>query len=360
MSTADYSEQPTAQHQDTYAQTTAAPDHEQVLEVAETDDSYETGGSFIESTASVAEKLLDYRLENGRTYHKYKDGLYNLPNDSKEAERLDLQHYMFLLSFHDNLGMAPPNRPGANVGRVLDIGTGTGVWAIDFGDEHPETEVLGVDLSAIQSEFTPPNVKFEIDDLEESWTFSKPFDYIHSRLMNSSISDWQRLIRQSFDNLTPGVFLEIIEVDPFLDCDDGTLKPEHSVMKTLNLLMIAAQALGASYQDPRELEPMMMEAGFTDIVMQQLKWPTNPWPKEDRYKELGALCRQNMDDGWEGICMAPLTRAFGWSREKVLDMIEENRKDFHNRDIHAYISVWVIYGKKPENSAAITADGSTL
>ncbi|TDZ35417.1 Secondary metabolism regulator LAE1 [Colletotrichum spinosum] len=359
MSAADSSAQPIAQPLVSDAQANTGLDHEQVLEVDETDDSSVTGSSSIASTASVAESLLDYRLENGRTYHKYKDGKYSLPNDAREADRLDLQHHMFLLSFHDKLGAAPPNKPGANVGRVLDIGTGTGIWAMDFGDEHPEAEVLGVDLSAIQPEFTLPNVKFELDDLEEPWTFSKPFDYIHSRLMNSAIRDWKKLIRQSFDNLTPGGFLEVIEVDPFLNCDDGTLKPEHSVMKTLGLLMEAAQALGASYQDPRELKPIMIEAGFTDVVMKQLKWPTNPWPKEDRYKELGVWCRQNMDDGWEGICMAPLTRALGWSREEVLAMLVENRQDFHNRDIHAYISIWTIYGKKPENPTAISAEGNT-
>jgi methylase of polypeptide subunit release factors len=34
--------------------------------------------------------------------------------------------------------------------RVLDIGTGTGIWAMDFGDEFPEAEVTGTDISPIQ------------------------------------------------------------------------------------------------------------------------------------------------------------------------------------------------------------------
>lgn len=34
--------------------------------------------------------------------------------------------------------------------RVLDLGTGTGIWAIDFADMHPEARVFGVDLSPIQ------------------------------------------------------------------------------------------------------------------------------------------------------------------------------------------------------------------
>lgn len=53
----------------------------------------------------------------------------------------DLQHHLFLLTFDDKLGLAPPNEPGSQVKRVLDLGTGTGIWAMDFGDEHPGTHV---------------------------------------------------------------------------------------------------------------------------------------------------------------------------------------------------------------------------
>lgn len=45
----------------------------------------------------------------------------------------------------------------------------------------------------------PPNVKFEVDDIEDTWTYSGPFDYIHSRMMNSSISKWEEYIRQSYE-----------------------------------------------------------------------------------------------------------------------------------------------------------------
>lgn len=66
---------------------------------------------------------------------------------------LDLQHTLFLLTFYDKLGNAPPNDPGSGVRRVLDVGTGIGAWSIDFGDEHPEAEVryqstpIGLDLA---------------------------------------------------------------------------------------------------------------------------------------------------------------------------------------------------------------------
>lgn len=33
---------------------------------------------------------------------------------------------------------------------VLDAGTGTGIWALDFGEVHTGSQVIGVDLMPIQ------------------------------------------------------------------------------------------------------------------------------------------------------------------------------------------------------------------
>lgn len=62
---------------------------------------------------------------------------------------LDLQHHLHNLTFGDKLIIAPIPKEQV-LHRVLDVGTGTGIWAIDFADDHPESEVLGCDLSPIQ------------------------------------------------------------------------------------------------------------------------------------------------------------------------------------------------------------------
>ncbi len=67
------------------------------------------------------------------------------PNDETEKDRLDLNHHIWQMTFDGKLYTA--NIPkGKVLHRVLDVGTGTGIWAIDFADAHPESTVLGVDL----------------------------------------------------------------------------------------------------------------------------------------------------------------------------------------------------------------------
>lgn len=67
--------------------------------------------------------------ESGRTFHGYKEGKYFLPNDAAEQDRLDLQHAGFQHLFEGKLYRAPLQNPR----NVLDIATGTGIWAMDFG-----------------------------------------------------------------------------------------------------------------------------------------------------------------------------------------------------------------------------------
>lgn len=39
---------------------------------------------------------------------------------------------------------------GEEPGKILDVGTGTGIWAIEMGDDYPSAEILGTDLSPTQ------------------------------------------------------------------------------------------------------------------------------------------------------------------------------------------------------------------
>jgi hypothetical protein len=80
-------------------------------------------------TQSATLSIYDFVEEHGRTYHKYKQGKYVLPNDVEEQNRLDMQHQMALRLLEGKLHLAPIEK---NLQNALDIGTGTGIWAIEF------------------------------------------------------------------------------------------------------------------------------------------------------------------------------------------------------------------------------------
>ncbi|KAK1545412.1 hypothetical protein CPAR01_02914 [Colletotrichum paranaense] len=303
--------------------------------------------SIVPSTISLRKSLLEYRIENGRTYHRYKDGKYNLPNDEKELDRLDLQHHLWLLALDDKLGMAPPCMEGAQVGRVLDVGTGSGIWVLDFGDEHPESEVFGIDLSPTLPIYVPPNVKFEVDDAEEEWTWSRPFSYIHSRVMTSSIGDWKLYLRRCFNHLEPGGWVELQEFDLFPRSDDGTLTPEHPLMRWCSLLLEASEKFGRPYVEVPLLKDLLIEVGFVDVSLSLCKWPTNTWPKDPKYKEIGTWHGENVSGGLEGFTMAPLTRALDWTPAEVEEFLVDVRENIQDRTIHAWWPAYCIVGRKP-------------
>lgn len=101
---------------------------------------------------------------------------------------------------------------------------------VDFGDEHPEASVLGVDLSPIQPQFLPLNVMFEVDDIEDRWLYSQNFDYIHSRMMIGSLNNFPRLFQQAFQFLKPGGWLEMMDPVWPMQLQDGEW-PEDSALK---------------------------------------------------------------------------------------------------------------------------------
>ncbi|KAF6819068.1 methyltransferase domain-containing protein [Colletotrichum sojae] len=302
-----------------------------------TDDSSSDRAESIASLkTSLASSIYNFRAENGRTYHRYKDGTYLYPNDERESDRLDLQHELFLLTLDWKLGLAPPNEEDSNVKRVLDVGTGTGLWAIDFGDAHPNAEVIGVDLSPPQVD-VPPNVVFEIDDLEEPWLYSRPFDYIHSRMMTSSVANWKNYLQKCFDNLEPGGYLELQEVDGLAISDDGTLKEDSAMQKGSKLLKEACEIFGRPFQSIPALIGIMQDIGFVDIVSTKYKWPTNSWPKDPKLKLMGDYSLANNLAGIEGWYMAPYTRALGWKKEEVQVFLIDVRKELKDTSIHAYL-----------------------
>ncbi|KAK1751060.1 methyltransferase [Echria macrotheca] len=328
-----------------------APVQAPVTEALAVDDDLESDhdsvlGSESSSTASLSSSILQYRHENGRTYHAYKDGKYVMPNDDQEQERLDLQHHLFLLTFDNKLYLSPAGQHGHALHNVLDVGTGTGIWAVDFADEHPATSVIGIDLSPIQSPFVPPNLSFQVDDIEEPWTFSVKFDFIYSRMMTAALASFPRFFGQAYANLQPGGWLEMADICP-ITSDDGTLTEDMAIHKWVTQLLDGTRMIGRPFDGAFEYKRQMEEAGFVNVQEHVFKWPQNRWPKDARYKELGTWTLENITSGLEGLSAAVYTRVLGWSKEEVDVLLAQVRNEMKDTKIHSYWPIYVVYGQKP-------------
>jgi trans-aconitate methyltransferase len=157
---------------------------------------------------------------------------------------------------------------GPNPQRVLDLGTGTGIWAIDFADEFPGALVIGTDLSPIQPTDVPPNIKFYVDDMESGWTYGpdEKFDFIHSRALSGCIANFDQLYRRVHDNLNPGGWVEVQEYETaFYSDDDPTLSKVPNCKKLQDLCNEAGEKAGAVFMIAQEQRQKLISAGFEDV-----------------------------------------------------------------------------------------------
>ncbi|KUJ12577.1 S-adenosyl-L-methionine-dependent methyltransferase [Mollisia scopiformis] len=291
---------------------------------------------------SLRSSIYDYMEENGRTYHAFNSGKYMLPNDEREQDRLDLQHHSFRIMLDGKLHLAPL----ANPQRVLDIATGTGIWAIEFAQEYPEAVVIGTDLSPIQPGYVPPNCQFQVDDAEEEWTFREPFDYIHARAIVTCFKNNKTMAQKIFDGLAPGGYFELQDPSFPMKCDDGTL--EGTALEEWNTLLIESMTrIGRNLLDTHNWAQHLHDAGFIDIVEHKLLVPVNPWARGKKNKLLGAISLQNMTEGVASMSTAAFTRILGWSQERLEVFLVRVRDDLRSKGVHAYGVVYFITARKP-------------
>ncbi|KAK2730808.1 hypothetical protein FQN55_005509 [Onygenales sp. PD_40] len=278
-------------------------------------------------TGSLSAEARKYPEENGRRYHAYQEGRYLLPNDEKENDRLDIHHALFMTVMDNNLFLAPLKDPKS----ALDLCTGSGIWAVEFGKvtgaENRYVPGLRSDWQRPKPNATvagrvPPNLQFIVDDVESEWVYEDtPFDFIHARYLAEAIRDMPRLIKQAFSCVKPGGWVE------FQDWDTHPYSMDNSHQGTairyfFDVVLEAFAKQGYITNPGGNLERIFKEAGFINVHVKKYR------------KRVGAYNILQFDEAIEGGAMAVLTRHEKWKPEEVQVLIAKARADARRPDIH--------------------------
>ncbi|KAJ7793565.1 S-adenosyl-L-methionine-dependent methyltransferase [Mycena olivaceomarginata] len=124
----------------------------------------------------------------------------------QETRRLDEMHAAFTHYFGGELGPSPiaDVRPR----KILDLGCGSGAWAIQAAIQFPEAQVVAVDISPLPKRQIPGNMTFAQLDLSKDWDLeNQSFDVVHSRLVISHVPNGEHVVRRSAQLVKPGGLL---------------------------------------------------------------------------------------------------------------------------------------------------------
>ncbi|KAA8629316.1 hypothetical protein SMACR_06716 [Sordaria macrospora] len=317
------------------------------------DDGNSACGSDAESsTASITSSILNYRTINGRTYHSdsVTDGEYWGPNDKKHLDALEIYHEAIELMLDHKLHMAPIKD---NIERAIDIGTGLGIWAIDFADKYPTCEVTGTDITPVQPSWIPPNVRFEIDDATKEWTY-KPnhFDFIHVRFMIGAIADWPAFYQEAYRVCKPGGWIEHIDHSPVVSSDDGSVKPGSALDTYGKVIAQAGQKMGRSTTLAQEttMEEGMKAAGFVNVQVKEFKMPVTAWSKDQREKEIGMYVQTAAGADIVGVVQYLYGNIMGWTQDEIEAFATHLARELRDFSLHPYYHWKYVWAQKPEDA----------
>ncbi|KAG0305804.1 hypothetical protein BGZ98_003557 [Dissophora globulifera] len=283
---------------------------------------------------------------DGRRRHSIKSAPYMLPNDLTETERLEAQHYMAQFCFQGNYNVRLDHNAPL---KILDVATGTGVWALEMAREFPKAELFGVDISPIypNSELSanpgtvvPPNCHFQLCNVLDGLPFPDNFfDFIYMRLVVYAFSPAQRkqvnldLMRV----LKPLGHIQLVE-------SDGIVYNAGSTTEMVNALSIeTAKKRSVDPTEVQRLKPGLRRVGFTQVRSFCIALPVGGWGGI-----IGQLSQQNM----HGLAKIWLRGELGRKTEdECKSTLEEMDRECEL--LRSFYRVWLVTGQKPDGWVAL-------
>ena len=276
---------------------------------------------------------------------------YLLPDNEPEAERLNFQHKLFLEIF-EGLYRAPTDP--TKLHRILDVGCGTGNWAIDFAKQYPNAAVFGIDINeSPQWKTAPPNCKLWVADLgnETTWAgLEEKFDMIHGRMIVVGVRDWPKLFARCFDHLSPGGWVEMQELQFPVTYEGNAPKSDSKFMEIGEHMEKGMAIVGLNPHIASRFPEILAGVGFARPKLEDFRMILGPWPEDERRQHLGRMGLQNFNMGLRGFTEKLFTGVLGWSAEDYDKFIKEASRELNDGEAQFYVPLKVCFAQKPASS----------
>ncbi|ESU11854.1 hypothetical protein FGSG_05834 [Fusarium graminearum PH-1] len=272
------------------------------------------GDDVASSTTSVSSSILEYRKFQGRTYHSEKyNSEYFAPNDERQRDSMDISD-----------------------------------WYCDFADEYPEAEVIGTDLSPIQPSWVPPNVKFELEDATNTWSWpDNYFDFIHIRYLIGAIADWGALFKEAFRCCKSGSYFESVEVNPLFKSDDESINNIAPIQTWNKICRESEKAFGRSLCEVENDTQLLGEVGFVDLQVTDFKVPVGGWAKDTNLQRVGQFHRAGIENDLQGYTLMTWQKVFGSPGKEYQLFLMQMRQALRDKNVHGYMRIRFITARKP-------------
>ncbi|ATY58519.1 methyltransferase LaeA [Cordyceps militaris] len=277
--------------------------------------------------------------KHGRFYGNWRPDKYLFPIDREETDRCDTFHKFFQLARKNQVFSYPILRGNA---RVLDLGTGTGIWAIDVAENYLKwAHVMAVDLNKIQPALIPPNVEMVQFDIEEaSWEpLLKDCDLVHMRLLLGSIHNtlWPNIYRNAYAHTTPGGYIEQVEIH-WLPSWEGIEQPAVSAFK--NWAEFFLQGMDnferSARVDTKGVKKMMEAAGYVNFEERTMRCYVNPWRADPDENKVASWFNYCLIEGLQAMSLEPLIGNLRKSHEEVDKLLGNVKQECCLLRYHAY------------------------
>jgi SAM-dependent methyltransferase len=221
----------------------------------------------------------NFVLLDGRRYFAYAP--YLLPTDDIEFTRQDFEHHLLRQALKSNV-LAPIGQPQT----ILDVGLGTGRWALEIAAQFPSAGVFGLDITAPptlqtiardlrmmsgdQAKSPLSNFSFVAGNILTQLPFANgTFDYVHMRFLNAAVplARWRHVMSELVRVTRRGGWIEAV------DTSWTPLQGGPATEQVFYWARIAGMVREINLQLAVWLGSLLLDSGLGNVTAPKLQFP---------------------------------------------------------------------------------------